>query len=75
MISSREPSEINIRLEKPQLAVMSGVCSAAVLHDFRVLRFVFAEIVSKLYDAETADKIRRLRRLQVASEDLRSCRN
>jgi hypothetical protein len=52
-----------------------SVCSAAVLRDFRVLRFVFAEILSKLCDAETADKIRGARSLQVASEDLQFCRN
>ena len=73
-MSWSEPTETNIRLEKPACGDVS-VCSAAVLRDFRVLGFVFAEILSKLYDAETADKIRRSRRLQVASEDLQSCRN
>jgi hypothetical protein len=55
---------------KTTLAAMSGVCSAAVLRDFRVLRFVLAEILAKLYDAETADNVRRSRRLQVVSEEL-----
>ncbi len=51
----------SIRLEKPQLAVVSQFARRPVLRDFRVLKFVFAEILSKLYDAETAEKIRRVR--------------